>query len=43
MLTEIFFGTPEKLKERLDVLIGTGRIINLVEKCTGGTYLIVHS
>jgi len=43
MQTEIFKGTYDYLKVRLDALIGGGRLINQVVKLSGGTYLIIHS
>jgi hypothetical protein len=43
MQTEIFKGTFDYLKARLDVIIGGGRVINNVVKLAGGTYLIMHT
>ena len=43
MTTELFAGTPEALKVRLDALIGGGSIINIVTKATGGTWLIIYT
>ena len=43
MTTELFEGTPAKLKERLDVLIGGGSVINQVLKTTGGQWLIIYT
>jgi len=43
MQTEIFKGTFEALKARLDVIIALPRTINQVVKLSGGTYLIIHS
>lgn len=43
MNTELFEGTPDKLKIRLDAIIGGGGAIVQVIKATGGTWLIIWS
>lgn len=43
MTTELFDGTPEALKVRLDALIGGASTINIVLKVTGGRWLIMYT
>jgi len=43
MTTELFEGTPEQLKARLDVIIGGAATINQVLKVAGGQYLIMYT
>jgi methionyl-tRNA formyltransferase len=44
MTTEIFLGTPEALKARLDALIGGGSTINqVVTTAQRGKYLIMYT
>jgi len=43
MTTELFEGTPEQLKVRLDAIIGGAATINHVIKTTGGQWLIIYT
>ena len=43
MTTELFEGTPEQLKARLDAIIAGAATINLVVKTTGGQWLIIYT
>lgn len=43
MTTEVFKGTVEDLKDRLDVLIGGGATINQVVRVTTTVYLIIYT
>lgn len=43
MTTEIFSGTYDALKIRLDAIIASPAVINQVLKLNGGVYLIIYT